>query len=135
MGNIFSYFFEKKEKFDDSLMKPLNEEFEYASIIDFNNINSQVSILEQTTQSSLINISKDVKYLFNQVETLKKEFSELKYLFHQVETIKKEFTELKENNTIIHPNNHESVYYEPRDNFSNIINDNETNHNEDTYNE
>lgn len=109
MGNIFSYFFEKKEKFDDSLLKPLNEEIEYASIIDFNNINSQVSILEQTTQSSLINISKDVKYLFNQVETIKKEFSEL-----------------KENNTTIDTNHDESVYYEPRDNFTNIMNDEET---------
>ena len=117
MGNIFYCFFEKKSKFDDSLLKPLNEEYDYASILDFNNINSKVSILEKTTQNSFININKDVKYLFNQIEI-----------------IKKEFTELKENNINIDTNPDESIYYEPKEKLNIDINEyNKSNKYEETY--
>ena len=81
MGNIFSYFFNEKTNYDydDSLLQPLNNnndididnQIQYASIIDLESINSQVGILEQTTQNSLRNISKDVKYLFEEVKEIK----------------------------------------------------------------
>lgn len=78
MGNIFSYFFNKNTNYDydDSLLQPLNNneldnQIQYASIIDVESINSQVGILEQTTQNSLRNISKDVKYLFEEVRKIK----------------------------------------------------------------
>ena len=78
MGNIFSFFFNEKTNYDydDSLLQPLNNnndidnQIQYASIIDVESINSQVGILEQTTQNSLRNISKDVKYLFEEVREI-----------------------------------------------------------------
>ena len=79
MGNIFSYFFNEKTNYDydDSLLQPLNNNNDidnkthYASLIDIESINSQVDILEKTTQNSLRNISKDVQYLFEEVKEIK----------------------------------------------------------------
>ena len=73
MGNIFSYFFKNSNEIEvnESLLEPLNSEEQYASLIEINTLNSQVNILEKTTQDSLINISKDVKHLFNEIESLK----------------------------------------------------------------
>ena len=76
MGNIFSYWFSSNNvKYDDSLLDPLNqeEEIQYASLLDIESINGQVGILEKTTQDSLKNISKDVKYLFGEIDYLKKQ--------------------------------------------------------------
>lgn len=73
MGNFFSYFFTNSNKveLEESLLKPLNSPDEYTSLIDINTLNSQVNILEKTTQDSLINISKDVKHLFDEIEYMK----------------------------------------------------------------
>ena len=81
MGNIFSYYFgSNKFKYGDSLLDPLNqedEEIQYASLLDIESINGQVGILEQTTQSSLKNISTDVKYLFDEIVILKNQYESL----------------------------------------------------------
>lgn len=79
MGNIFSYYFNSNNiKYEDSLLDPLNnEEIQYASLLDIESINGQVGILEQTTQSSLKNISTDVKYLFEEISSLKKQIESI----------------------------------------------------------
>jgi hypothetical protein len=71
MGNIFSFFFKNNINLEDSLLEPLINEEPYASLLEINTLNSQVNILEQTTQNSLINISKDVKHLFIEIDNLK----------------------------------------------------------------
>ena len=78
MGNIFSYWFNSDIKYEESLLDPLNQEdIQYASLLDIESINGQVGILEQTTQSSLKNISTDVKYLFEEINRLKTQINNL----------------------------------------------------------
>ena len=71
MGNLFSYYF-NNQKYDDRLIVPLNkEEIQYASITDIDNINSNINILENTTQNSLKNISLDIRFIFKEIENIK----------------------------------------------------------------
>ena len=76
MGNIFSFFYEKKKyhEYDEELLKPLNEvsiDSSYALNVDIEKINNKIDILEKTTQSSLINISKDIKFVLAEINQLK----------------------------------------------------------------
>ena len=88
MGNIFSYYFKSNNiKYNDSLLDPLtkdmDEDIQYASLLDIQSINGQVGILEETTQSSLKNISTDVNYLFEEVNNLKKQID---YIFKKLDS-------------------------------------------------
>lgn len=75
MGNCFSYYF-NNQKYDDSLTTPLNDEdlnnedIKYEQI-DIDNINKHINVLEDTTQSSLKNISLDITFLFKEINNLK----------------------------------------------------------------
>ena len=70
MGNCFSYYF-NNQKYDDSLTIPLNDEDINNDLIDIDNINKHINVLEDTTQSSLKNISLDITFLFKEIEHLK----------------------------------------------------------------
>ena len=75
MGNCFSYYFNNKN-YDDSLTMPLNDEdlnnedIKYESI-EIDHINNHINVLEDTTQSSLKNISLDITFLFKEINNLK----------------------------------------------------------------
>jgi len=91
MGNIFSYCWKVKDNFgelkDNYLLKPLNDndsnDYSYASFVDgdgdgakaldnLNMLNRKIEILEETTQSSLKNISTDIKHIYIEQEEIKK---------------------------------------------------------------
>ena len=94
MGNIFSYCWKVKDNFsemkDSYLLKPLNKddespcnEYSYASFVDgdgdrdivlenLNMLHKKIEILEDTTQSSLKNISLDIKHIYGEQEEIKK---------------------------------------------------------------
>ena len=126
MGNIFSYYFTSNNiKYNDSLLDPLtkdiDEDIQYASLLDIQSINGQVGLLEETTQSSLKNISKDVKYLFEEFEKIKRKLDECENICKQ--TYLNSITE--NNETSIYKDN--SVYLDPYNE------NNDNSENEDTY--
>ena len=126
MGNIFSYYFKSNNiKYNDSLLDPLtkdiDEDIQYASLLDIQSINGQVGLLEETTQSSLKNISKDVKYLFEEFEKIKRKLDECENICKQ--TYLNSITE--NNETSIYKDN--SVYLDPYNE------NNDNSENEDTY--
>ena len=131
MGNIFSYFFNNSNpEYNDNLMELLNEDIQYASHLDIETINSQVGILEETTQSSLKNISKDVKYLFEEFEIVKSKLDKCENICKQA------YLNSMTKNSESSIYNQNSVYFDPYNENNDIENnDNENNdsENEDIY--
>jgi len=166
MGNIFSYYFKSNNiKYNDSLLDPLtkdmDEDIQYASLLDIQSINGQVGILEETTQSSLKNISTDVNYLFEEVNILKKQIDYIckqleiceeennqeYHVNHEVQEVQGDHVnhEVQEqedhidnqaqpNNNLINLNNEEmSVYLDANSNNSNNINEDGSSSVDETY--